>query len=94
MSKEKWDFIDTAKRMVVEYYNRYISQKMNRYPRWFRKKITEDDVNIINHSLADNIEEITLNAADDKDIIYTVSRDIETNEIKSYLIKKTFKEGE
>lgn len=95
MSKENWDFIDTAKNMVVEYYNRYVSQIMNRCPKIFKKKIKEEDVNVLKHTFADNIEEVSLNTGQNENIIYTVSRDIMTNEIKSYLITTSSKkEGE
>lgn len=93
MSKEKWEFVDTAKRMVVEYYNRYIRQLMNRHPKIFKKKITEEDVKVLKHTFADNVEEISLNTGQDEDLIYTVSRDMETKQIKSYLITRN-KEGE
>ena len=87
------DFIDTAKNMVVEYYNRYVRQLMNIHPKLFRKKITKDDVNIIDHIFSNNIEEITLNVNQDKDLIYRVLIDVENNKISSYTIKRK-KEGE
>ena len=93
MSKENYDFIETAKNMVVEYYNRYVRQLMNRHPRTFKRKISKEDVNIIDNIFADNIQEITLNTNQDENLVYRVLIDMDTKKISSYTIKRK-KEGE
>ena len=93
MKKEvDFDLIEQGKRMVVEYYNRYSRQIMNRYPRIFKKRITIDDVKVVNHTFADNIEEVEMCTKDDPELIYRVVKDMDTNAISSYQIKRTKKE--
>lgn len=93
MKKEvEIDLIEQGKMMVVEYYNRYSRQIMNRYPKIFKKRITVDDVKILNHAFADNIEEIEMCTKDDEELIYRVVKDMDTNTISSYQIKRTKKE--
>ena len=88
------DLINQGKRMVVEYYNRYVMQRMNRHPRYFKKKIGVDDVLVKNHSFADNVEEVELYTKDDETLIYRVLKDIETNQISSYTIKRKQEEDD
>jgi|GEM_PF-6932111 len=82
------DLIEQGKTMVVEYYNRYIRQMMSRYPRFYKKKITAEDVKLVDHSFADNIEEVNLCVEGDESLIYRILRDMETKEVTSYTIKR------
>ena len=77
MTKE--EFVDLSTRMVLEYYNRYI-KKSN------EKDITNKEIELEEYYYNDmpNEEMAILSTNRNEYVKYSITRNIETNEISSY----------
>ena len=82
MNLEK--LIDTSKRMVMEYYNRYA--KNIEYYGTIIDKITLSDISLISEEHTDgNFIELELKVSYDPWIIYHVNYDTQKDRIESYI---------
>ena len=76
--------IDTSKRMVMEYYNRYA--KNIEYYGTIIDKITLSDISLISEEHTDgNFIELELKVSYDPWIIYHVNYDTQKDRIESYI---------
>lgn len=78
----KGELIDVSKRMVREYYNRYVEEKEG------LNKISLDDVEVIGFHDETNNYRILLSTPTTDGIYYEVVYDCETNELRSYVYRK------
>ena len=79
--------IDTSKRMVMEYYNRY-AQKIEE-DGTIIDKITLNDISVINEERnGDNFIELELQVSYDPWIIYHVTYDTQKDGLESYITLK------
>ena len=85
MNLEK--LIDTSKRMVMEYYNRYA--KNIEYYGTIIDKITLNDISVINEEHnGDNFIELELQVSYDPWIVYHVVYDTQKDRLESYITLK------
>ena len=76
--------IDTSKRMVMEYYNRY-AQKIEDYGTII-DKITLNDISVISEERnGDNFIELELQVSYDPWIVYHVAYDAQKDRLESYI---------
>ena len=76
--------IDTSKRMVMEYYNRYVKNIEN--DGTVIDKITLNDISVINEKRnGDNFIELELKVSYDPWIAYHVVYDTQTDRLESYI---------
>lgn len=82
MNLEK--LIDTSKRMVMEYYNRYVKNIED--DGTVIDKITLNDINVISEERnGDNFIELELQVSYDSWIVYHVVYDTKKDRLKSYI---------
>lgn len=82
MNLEK--LIDTSKRMVMEYYNRYAKNIED--DRTVIDKITLSDISVISEEHnGDNFIELELQVSYDPWIIYHVDYDVQKDRLESYI---------
>ena len=82
MNLEK--LIDTSKRMVMEYYNRYV--KNIEYDGTIIDKITLSDISVISEEHNDdNFIELELQVSYDPWIVYHVAYDSQKDRLESYI---------
>ena len=76
--------IDTSKRMVMEYYNRYA--KNIEYYGTIIDKITLNDISVINEEHnGDNFIELELQVSYDPWIVYHVAYDSQKDRLEAYI---------
>ena len=76
--------IDTSKRMVMEYYNRYV--KNIEYDGTIIDKITLSDISVISEEHNDdNFIELELQVSYDPWIVYHVNYDTQNDRLESYI---------
>ena len=76
--------IDTSKRMVMEYYNRYA--KNIEYYGTIIDKITLNDISVISEERnGDNFIELELQVSYDPWIVYHVAYDAQKDRLESYI---------
>ena len=79
--------IDTSKRMVMEYYNRYARNIEN--DGTIIDKITLNDISVINEERnGDNFIELEFQVSYDPWTIYHVAYDIQKDRLESYITLK------
>ena len=79
--------IDTSKRMVMEYYNRYVKNIED--DGTIIDKITLNDISVINEEHnGDNFIELEFQVSYDPWTIYHVDYDIQNDILKSYITLK------
>ena len=80
---KKGELIDVSKRMVREYYNRYVMEEKEGL-----EKISLNDVEVIGFHEDGNDYRVLLSTPTTDGLYYEVVCDRKTNEMKSYAYKK------